>query len=77
MEILPCKTKADHRAALKAVEGLMSARQGTRVGERLDVPVTLIATYERNHFPMELPDPIEAIRFRMEQKGLTAKASCR
>ena len=73
MEIKPIRTKADHRAALKAVEELMSARQGTRDGERLDVLVTLIEAYERKHFPMELPDPIEAIRFSMEQKGLTAK----
>ena len=73
MEIKPIKTKADHRAALKAVEELMAARQGTRDGERLDVLVTLIEAYERKHFPMELPDPIEAIRFSMEQKGLAAK----
>jgi HTH-type transcriptional regulator/antitoxin HigA len=51
----------------------MAARQGTRNGERLDVLVTLIEAYERKHFPMELPDPVEAIRFSMEQKGLTAK----
>jgi HTH-type transcriptional regulator / antitoxin HigA len=73
MEIKPIRTKADHRGALKAVERLMSARQGTRDGERLDLLVTLIEAYERKHFPMELPDPIEAIRFVMEQKGLTAK----
>jgi HTH-type transcriptional regulator / antitoxin HigA len=73
MEIKPIKTKADYRAALKEVEGLMAARSGTRDGERLDVLVTLIEAYERRHFPMELPDPIEAIRFSMEQKGLTAK----
>ena len=73
MEIKPIKTKADHRAALRVVEGLMAARQGTREGERLDVLVTLIEAYERKHFPMDLPDPVEAIRFSMEQKGLTAK----
>lgn len=58
---------------MKEVEGLMSARQGTRDGERLDVLVTLIEAYERKHFPMELPDPVEAIRFCMEQQSLTAK----
>lgn len=68
MEIKPIRTKADHRAALKAVEVLMAVRPGTRDGERLDVLVTLIEAYERKHFPMELPDPIEAIRFSMEQK---------
>jgi len=73
MEIKPIRTKADHRAALKEIEALMSARQGTPEGERLDVLVTLVEAYERKHFPMDLPDPIEAIRFSMEQKGLTTK----
>jgi HTH-type transcriptional regulator / antitoxin HigA len=73
MEVKPIRTKADHRAALKEIEGLMSARQGTPEGERLDVLVTLVEAYERKHFPMDLPDPIEAIRFSMEQKSLTAK----
>jgi HTH-type transcriptional regulator / antitoxin HigA len=73
MEIKPIRTKADYRAALKDVEGLMSARAGTDDGERLDVLVTLIEAYERKHFAMALPDPIDAIRFTMEQKGLTAK----
>ena len=73
MEIKPIKTKADHRAALKEVERLMAAGKGTSEGERLDVLVTLIEAFERKHFPMDLPDPIESIRFSMEQKGLTAK----
>ena len=73
MEIKPIKTKSDHRAALKEVEGLMLAGKETPDGERLDVLVTLIEAYERKRFPMALPDPIEAIRFSMEQKGLTAK----
>jgi HTH-type transcriptional regulator / antitoxin HigA len=73
MEIEPIKAKADRRAALKEVEGLMSAGKATPDGERLDVLVTLIEAYERKHFPMALPDPIEAIRFSMEQKGLIAK----
>ena len=63
MEIKPIKTKADYRAELREVEELMAARQGTRDGERLDVLVTLIESYERKHFPMELPDLIEAIGF--------------
>ena len=73
MEIKPIKTKADHRAALKEIEALMSAWTGSSEGERLDVLVTLVEAYERRHFPMDLPDPIEAIRFSMEQKGLAAK----
>jgi HTH-type transcriptional regulator/antitoxin HigA len=73
MEIKPIRTKADYRAALKEIEALMSARPGSSEGERLDVLVTLVEAYERRHFPMDLPDPIEAIRFSMEQKRLTAK----
>jgi HTH-type transcriptional regulator / antitoxin HigA len=73
MDIKPIKTKADHRAALKEVESLMSAGAATSEGERLDVLVTLIEAYERKQFPMDLPDAVEAIKFRMEQSGLTVK----
>jgi HTH-type transcriptional regulator/antitoxin HigA len=73
MNIKPIRTKADHRAALKEIETLMAARPGTPEGERLDVLATLVEAWERIHIPMELPDPVEAIKFRMEQSGLTAK----
>ncbi len=73
MEIKPIKTDADYRAALKAVETLMSAESDTPEGEKLDVLVTLIEAYEHKHFPLDLPDPVEAIKFEMEQKGLTIK----
>jgi len=73
VDIKPIKTKADHKAALKAVESLMTAKASTPEGDRLDVLVTLIEAYERQHFPMDLPDAVEAIKFRMEQQGLTAK----
>ena len=73
MNIRPIKTKADCRAALKEVEALMAAERDTPEGERLDVLVTLVEAYETKHYPLDLPDPIEAIRFRMEQKGLTPK----
>jgi len=73
MNIKPIKTKADYRAALKEVEALMGAKANTADGERLDVLVTLIEAYERKHFPIELPDPVEAIKFQMDQKGLTPK----
>ncbi len=73
MQIKPIRTKADHRAALKEIEALMSAKPGTPEGERLDVLVTLTEAWEKKHFPMELPDPVEAIKFRMEQKGMTPK----
>lgn len=73
MNIKPVNSKRDYQAALKAVESLMSARARTPEGDRLDVLVTLIEAYERKHFPMDLPDAVEAIKFRMEQQGLTAK----
>jgi HTH-type transcriptional regulator / antitoxin HigA len=73
MDIKPIRTKADHRAALNAVELLMGAKARTPEGDRLDVLVTLIEGYERQYFPTELPDAVEAIKFRMEQQGLTPK----
>ena len=73
MEIRPIKTKADYRAALKEIEALMAAERDTPEGERLDVLVTLVEAYERAHYQLDLPDPIEAIKFHMEQKGMTAK----
>lgn len=73
MRIKPIKTKADYRAALKEIESLMSAKPDTPQGERLDVLVTLVEAYEHKHYPLDLPDPIEAIKFRMEQMNLTPK----
>lgn len=73
MDIKPIRTRTDYRAALKAVDSLMGAKARTREGDRLDVLVALIESYERQHFPMDLPDAIEAIKFRMEQQGLTPK----
>ena len=73
MNIKPVRTRADHRAALKEIESLMNARANTPEGERLDVLVTLVEAYERKHFPMDMPDPVEAIKFVMEQRGLTVK----
>ena len=73
MEIKPIKTKADYRAALKEIEMLMPARAGTPEGERLDVLVTLVEAYEKKHYHFDLPDPVEAIKFRMEQMALAPK----
>ncbi|MBP6365872.1 MAG: transcriptional regulator [Nitrosomonas sp.] len=73
MDIKPIKTDTDYRAALKEVETLMIAELNTQEGEKLDVLVTLIEAYEHKHFPLDLPDPVEAIKFEMEQKGLTVK----
>ena len=73
MNIKPIRTKTDYKATLKAVESLMGAKARSPQGERLDVLVTLIESYERQHFPMDLPDAVEAIKFHMEQQGLTPK----
>ena len=72
-EVKPIRSKRDYEAALKEVERLWGAKLGTREGDRLDVLATLIDAYETEHYPMDPPDPIEAIKFRMEQKGLTRR----
>jgi len=73
VHIKPIKTKRDYRAALKDIESLMAAKIGTPEGDRLDILATLVEAYERTHFPMDLPDAVEAIKFKMEQAGLTLK----
>ncbi len=72
-EVKPIRSRADHEAALAEVERLWGAKAGTPAGDRLDVLATLIDAYEAERVPMDPPDPIEAIRFRMEQQGLTRK----
>jgi HTH-type transcriptional regulator/antitoxin HigA len=72
-ELKPIRTKADYKKALAEVERLWGARSGTQEGDRLDVLATLIDAYETEHYPMDPPDPIEAIKFRMEQQGLSRK----
>ncbi|MFL5044698.1 MAG: type II toxin-antitoxin system HigA family antitoxin [Xanthobacteraceae bacterium] len=71
--VKPIRTAKDYKAALKDVERLWGAKSGTPEGDRLDVLATLIDAYEAAQFPLDPPDPIEAIRFRMEQQGLTRK----
>jgi HTH-type transcriptional regulator/antitoxin HigA len=71
--IKPIRTKRDHEAALLEIERLWGAKLGTADGDRLDVLATLIEAYESRHYPSEPPDPIEAIKFRMEQQGLSRK----
>lgn len=70
MTIRPIKTKKDYSAALKKIDELFDARPGTPEGDILDVLVTLVEAYELKHFPIGPPNPIEAIKFRMEQLGL-------
>src|SRR5713101_7039722 len=71
--VKPISTKKDHEAALMEVGRLWGAKSGSLEGDRLDVLATLIDAYEAAHFPMDPPDPIEAIKFRMEQQGLRRK----
>lgn len=71
MEIRPIKSEADYQTTLKEIEPLMSAEADTPEGDRLAVLATLVEAYEREHYPIDFPDPIEAVKFRMEQQGLT------
>jgi HTH-type transcriptional regulator / antitoxin HigA len=70
-DLKPIRTKADYQTALGEVEPAVGAPLGTADRDRLDVLATLIDAYESEHFPMDPPDPIDAIRFRMEQQGLS------
>jgi HTH-type transcriptional regulator/antitoxin HigA len=71
MDIHPIRNDRDHARALKRVEKLWGARSGTPAAEELEVLATLIDSYEAKHHPVDPPDPIDAILFRMEQMGLT------
>lgn len=73
MSIRPIKTQADHRSALARIAALMDAQPETAEGDELDVLATLVEAYEREHFPIDLPDPVTAIEFRMEQMGINRK----
>jgi HTH-type transcriptional regulator / antitoxin HigA len=73
MDIKPIRTKRDYEAALRVIEQLMTAKRNTLERDRLDVLVTLVEAYEAKHFPLDLPDPVEAIKFAMEQRNLTVK----
>ena len=73
MEIQPIKTEQDYDAALRAIEALWNAPEGSSEADRLEILITLVEAYEAAHHPIDPPDPIEAIKFRMEQQGLTRK----
>lgn len=73
MDIRPIKTDDDHKTALAAIERLMSSEPGTADGDQLDVLVTLVEAFERKHFLLDYPDPIDAIKFEMERRGLTIR----
>jgi len=73
IELKPIRTEADYEAALAELKGLWGAKSGSPKGDQLDILATLIDAYEAKHHPIDPPDPIEAIRFRMEQQGITRK----
>jgi HTH-type transcriptional regulator / antitoxin HigA len=74
MEIKPIRTNGDYDLALRQVESLWGSPRGTPDGDKLDVLVTLVEAYERERFPIDLPDPIDAIKFRLEQEGKDYRA---
>jgi len=77
MDIRPIHTEADYQAALKEISTLMDPDPdldpGTSAGDRLDILATLVQAYEAKQVPIAAPDPVEAIKFRMEQSGLSVK----
>ena len=72
-DVKPIRSEKDYEVAMAEVEILWGAKSGTPKGDRLDVLATLIESWEAANYPMDPPDPIEAIKFRMEQQGLTRK----
>src|SRR3984893_19337959 len=73
MAIAPIKTQRDYKRVLKEIEGLMNAKRNTPEGDRLDVLVTLVEAWEAKHYPLDLPDAVEAIKYHMDQKGLNPR----
>ena len=71
--IRPIRNEADYEAALEEIDLLIDVQPGTEEGDRLEVLSLLVEVYEQEHYPIDPPDPIEAIKFRMEQQGLTRK----
>ena len=74
MDIKPIRAEADYERALRRVEELWDSPEGSVESDELDILATLIEAYEREHYPIDLPDPIEAIKFRLEQKGKDSRA---
>lgn len=71
MQLKPIRTEADYDAALAEIERLMEAEPGSAEGDRLDILTTLVEAYEAEHHPIEAPDPIAALEYFMEQRGIT------
>jgi HTH-type transcriptional regulator/antitoxin HigA len=74
MDIKPIRSESDYERALRRVEELWDSPKGSAESDELDILATLIEAYEQEHYPIELPDPIEAIKFRLEQKGKDSSA---
>lgn len=74
MDIRPIRNEIDYKSAMRRIEALWGAAPETREGDELDVLTTLAEAYENEHYAMDLPDPIEAIKFRLEQQGKDYKA---
>jgi HTH-type transcriptional regulator/antitoxin HigA len=74
MDVRPIRHEADYERALGRVEELWNSPEGSVESDELDVVATLIEAYEREHYPIDLPDPIEAIKFRLEQVGKDSRA---
>ena len=74
MDIKPIRGEPDYERALRRVEELWNSPGGSAESDELDILATLIEAYEREHYPIEFPDPIEAIKFRLEQKGKDSRA---
>jgi HTH-type transcriptional regulator / antitoxin HigA len=72
-DLKPIRSEADHKRALAEIARLWGAKSGTPAGDRLDVLATLIDADETEHHPIDPPDPVEAIKFRMEQQGLSRR----
>lgn len=73
MKIKPIRTEKDYQEALMRLDQLFDAKKGSQKGDELEILTILIERYEKDHFPIDLPDPIEAIKFRMDQKNLRQK----
>jgi HTH-type transcriptional regulator / antitoxin HigA len=73
IQVLPIRTDSDHERAVARISALMGAAPGTPEGDELDVLATLVDAYEAKHYPVDAPDPVSAIQFRMEQQGLKRK----
>ena len=73
MQIQPIHTEMDYQKALERIEEIFDAKPGTKQGDELEILGILIDEYEKKHFPIEAPNPVEAIKFRMDQLGMEQK----